>query len=213
MASSGESFRSGARCDGVGWAGLGVCVGEAVVGERVVGVVGELDTATAGLLDDALWMASVMPGERLVVDVSRLTFIDAAGLRVVAAARQRLVAAGRGGLMIRGASGIVRRVFELAGLAVLLHDREPVGSSGGVAADGERWALEVARRRAGLSVADLYVAYFALGGTADLGRLVACLNGDGEALDRHQRDIAVHAVNERLGDVGRTDQLLSYASA
>ena len=82
-----------------------------------------------------------------------------------------------------------------------------------MAADGGRGALELARRDAGLSVADLFVAYFALGGAADHGELVAYLNGDAEALDRHQRDIAVHAVNERLGDVGRTEQLLSYASA
>ena len=71
----------------------------------------------------------------------------------------------------------------------------------------------MARRRAELSVADMFVAYFALGGAADRGQLVAYLDGDTEALDRHQLDIAVHAVNERLGDVGLTDQLLSYASA
>ena len=76
-----------------------------------------------------------------------------------------------------------------------------------------RDAVELARRDAGLSVAELFVAYFALGGAADHGQLAAYLNGDAEALDRHQRDIAVHALNERLGDVGRTDQLLSYVSA
>jgi anti-sigma B factor antagonist len=204
---------SEALCGAAGWAGLSVCVGEAVVGERVVRVVGELDAATAELLDDALWLASVMPADLVIVDVSRLTFMDAAGLRVMVAAHQRLVAGGRGALVIRGASGIVRRVFELTGHTVLLDDQELVDSSWGEAAAGERWALEVARRRAGLPVADLYVAYFALGGTADLSHLVAHLNGDAEALDRHQRDIAVHAVNERLGDVGRTDLLLSYASA
>src|SRR5215213_2907293 len=146
MSSSGEPLMSGAPGGAVGWAGLGVCVGEAVVGERAVRVVGELETATAGLLDDALWLASVMPGARLVVDVSRLTFMDVSGLRVVVAAHRRLVAAGWGGLVIRGASGIVRRVFELTGHTVLLDDRDPVGSSCGVAAHGERWALEVARR-------------------------------------------------------------------
>ncbi len=62
------------------------------------------------------------------------------------------------------------------------------GSSCGVATEGGRDALELARRDAGLSVADLFVAYFALGGAADRGQLVAYLNGDAEALDRHQRD-------------------------
>jgi len=198
----------------VGWAGFGVYVGEGVGGADVVWVVGALDCATAGLLGDGMSLASVMPGDRLVVDVSRLTFMDAAGIGVLAGAHEGLVAGGGGGLVIRGASGIVRRVFELIGLTRWLLDaREPVGSSPSVAADGECWALELARRAAGLSFADLYVAYFALGGAADLGQLVAYLNGDAEALDRHQRDIAVHAVNERLDDVGRTDRLLSYASA
>jgi hypothetical protein len=107
----------------------------------------------------------------------------------------------------------VRRVLELTGLLVLLDDRGPVDSSTGVAAEGGRGALELARRAAGLSVGDLFVAYFALGGAADRGQLAAYLDGDAEALDRHQRDIAVHAVNERLGDGGRTDQLLSCTSA
>lgn len=155
----------------------------------------------------------MMPGDRLVIDVSHLIFMDAAGLWVLVAADERLVAAGRGRLVVQGASGIVRRVFELTGLTVLLDDRGLVGASCGVAAEAGRGELELARRRAGLSVVDLFIAYFALGGAADRGQLVAYLNGDTEVLDRHQRDIAVHAVNERLGDVGRTDQLLSYASA
>jgi stage II sporulation protein AA (anti-sigma F factor antagonist) len=190
-----------------------VYVGEAVDGERVVWVAGELDIATAGLMGDGLSLASVMPGDRLVVDVSRLTFMDVAGLGVLVATHERLVSAGGAGLVVRGASGIVRRLFELTGLSVLLQDRERRGSGSGVAADGGSDALEFARREAGLSVADLFVAYFALGGAADRGQLVAYLNGDAEVLDRHQRDIAVHAVNERLGDVGRTEHLLSYASA
>jgi anti-anti-sigma factor len=212
MSSSGESSISGSPCGAAGWAGFDVYVGKGA-GGAVVWVAGELDIATAGLMGDGLSLASVMRGNRLVVDVSRLIFMDAAGIRVLVAAHECLVAAGGDGLVIRGASGIVRRVFELTGLTVLLDDRKPVGSGCGVAADGGCWPLELARRAAGLSVGDLFVAYFALGGAADRGQLVAYLNGDGDALDRHQRDIAVHAVNERLGDVGRTDQLLSYASA
>jgi anti-sigma B factor antagonist len=213
MSSTGESSKSGSPRGAAGWAGFGVYVSEAVGGNGVVWVAGELDNATAELMGDGLSLASVKPADRLVVDVSRLVFMDAAGVRVLLAAHERLVAAGGGGLVIRGASGIVRRVLELTGLTVLLDDRGPVGSSRGVAAEGGRGALELARRAAGLSVGDLFVEYFALGGAADRGQLVAYLNGDAEALDRHQRDIAVHAVNERLGDVGRTDHLLSYTSA
>jgi anti-sigma B factor antagonist len=213
MSSSGEYSISGAPCGVAVWAGFGVCVGEAVGGGCVVRVAGELDCATAGLMGEALSLASVIPGDRLVVDVSSLTFMGVAGLRVLLAAHDRLVTAGGGGLVVRGASGIVRRVFELTGLSVLLDDGERVSPRCGVAVEGGRDAFELARRDAGLSVADLFVAYFALGGAADRDELVAYLNGDDDALDRHQRDIAVHAVNERLGDVGRTDQLLSYASA
>ncbi len=116
--------------------------------------------------------------------------------------------------MVRGASGIVRRLFELTGFSGLLDDRDPqLRLSCGAAVGGGGDALEFARRDAGLSIADLFVAYFALGGAADHGQLVAYLNGDAELLDRHQRDIAVHAINEHLADVGRTEQLLSYASA
>jgi anti-sigma B factor antagonist len=212
MSSSAQSSKSGSPCGAAGRAGFGVYVSETVGGQGVVWVAGELDSATAGLMGDGLSLASVMPCDRLVVDVSRLVFMDAAGVRVLVAAHERLVAAGGNGLVVRGASGIVRRVLELTGLMVLLDDRGPVGSSSGVAAEGGG-ELELARRAAGLSVGDLFVAYFALGGAADRGQLVAYLNGDAEALDRHQRDIAVHAVNERLGEVGRTDQLLSYTSA
>jgi anti-sigma B factor antagonist len=213
MSSSGEPLMSGAWCGASGWAGFGVCVGEVLRGGGVMRVAGELDTATAGLLGAGLSLAPVMPGDHLVLDVSRLTFMDAAGLKVVVAAHEGRLAAGGGGIVVRGASGIVRRVFELTGLSVLLDDRGPAGDRDAAVADSRHDDLESARRRAGLSVADLFVAYFALGGTAGRGQLLACLNGDAGALDRHQRDIAVHAVNERLGDVGRTDHLLSYASA
>ena len=214
MSSSGEFSRSSAPCGGAGLAGFGVYIDEALGGGCVVRVAGELDCATAGLMGEALLLASEMPGDRLVIDVSRLTFMGVAGLRVLLAADERLVTAGGGGLVVRGASGIVRRLFELTGFFGLLDDRDPqlrLSYSAAIGGGGD--ALELARRDAGLSVADLFVAYFALGGAADHGQLVAYLNGDAEVLDRHQRDIAVHAVNEHLGDVGRTEQLLSYASA
>ena len=112
--------------------------------------------------------------------------------------------------------GIVRRVFELTGLTVLLDDgSRPARVAGGGRRRGSGEA-RVGRHPAGaeLSVADMFVAFFAPGGAADRGQLVAYLDGDTEALDRHQLDThEIHAVNERLGDVGLTDQLLSYASA
>jgi hypothetical protein len=70
----------------------------------------------------------------------------------------------------------------------------------------------VGRRAAGLSVTDLFVAYLALGGTAHLGEMRAFLGGVDDALAGHQQDVAVHAVNERLVELGHRDRLLSYAS-
>ena len=74
-------------------------------------------------------MASMMPGDRLVVDFSRLTFMDAAAPRVVVVAHERRGAAGGAGVAVRGASALVRRVFELTGLQVLLDDREHLAMS------------------------------------------------------------------------------------
>jgi hypothetical protein len=60
----------------------------------------------------------------------------------------------------------------------------------------------VGRRAARLSVTDLFVAYFGLGGTAKLGELRAFLAGMDDVLDGHQQDVAAHAVDERLVELG-----------
>ena len=111
-----------------------------------------------------------------------------------------------------GGVGVVRRVFELCGFSLLLDERVPSGLGGRASAVGGG-EPDAARRRGGLSIAELFVSYVALGGTVDHGALAGYLSGVGAVLDGHQRDIAVHAVNERLGDVGRTDELLAYVSA
>jgi hypothetical protein len=72
--------------------------------------------------------------------------------------------------------------------------------------------LELARQAAGLSITDLFVAYFALGGTAGLSQLAGHLAGDPYALDDHQQQVAIHAVDEYLIDREQTDQLLSPSS-
>jgi anti-sigma B factor antagonist len=188
-----------------------------VDGAMVVWVEGELDLATAPRLDDVLSSVCSTPVERVTVDVSRLTFLSAAGLHVLVAAHNRLLNAGRKGLVVHGASGIARRVFQLTELTGLLGDPEPTPSTSAVPSHGLPQShghdLEIGRRRAGLSVEDLFVSYFALGGTADLGRVNAYLNGnDDDVLDSHQRDVAIHAVNERLVDLGQRDHLLSYSA-
>jgi anti-anti-sigma factor len=167
-------------------------------GVTVVVLTGELDMTVVAQLSDALRTGCPLAEGRLVVDVSGLVFMDLAGLRGLLGAHSRLLGEGRAGIIVRGASGIVRRIFELTGFTSLLGDsaRE----------------LELGRRHADLSLTELFVAYFALGGTADFAGMAAHLRGSAEVLDAHQQDVAVHALNERLADLGCTEHLLSYAA-
>ena len=179
-------------------------------GEMIVEVVGELDLATAPLLDEVLSRDGAVATGHVVVDVSHLTFMGAAGLSVLVDAHYRLLGECQEGLVVRGASGILRRIVELIELGFLLEDTD---SAGAVSCQGlPGLDLEMERRAAGLSVMDLFVAYFALGGTANLGEMGAFLAGMDDVLDGHQHDVAAHAVNERLVELGHRDRLLSYAS-
>jgi hypothetical protein len=125
-------------------------------------------------------------------------------------ADERLRDAGRPGLVVRGAYGSVRQIFEILRVTSLLEvpDPAPPAAPAGRPAPAER--LDRSLRDARMSVTDLYVAYFALGGTAELAEVAAYLAGDAEALDVHQRELAVQAVNERLLDLGHPDRLLSF---
>ena len=177
-------------------------------------VAGELDITATAQMSDALTTGCSLARDRLVVDVSGLAFIDIAGLRVLLSARSRLFGQGRAGIVVRGASGIVRRVFELTGSTSLLEDSPPVSVQGH--SPPRTWGsgreLENGRQYAGLSLKNLFVAYFALGGTADFAEMAAHLEGSAQVLDAHQRDVAAHALNEHLADLGCTDHLLSYAA-
>jgi anti-anti-sigma factor len=177
-------------------------------------IVGEFDMAAAAEVSEVLSTVMSPTLGRVEVDLSDVTFMDAAGLQMLVTIDNRLAGDGRPGLAVRGASGIVRRIFELTRTTSLLDDREPTVVTSGVlpAASRQARSLDVARREAGLSVTDLFVAYFALGGTADYGQLVAHLGGDTHALNTHEQDVAIHALNERLIDCGRRDRLLSYTS-
>jgi hypothetical protein len=69
--------------------------------------------------------------------------------------------------------------------------------------DDQRRRLAECFERAGLTLEELWMRYFALGGNVGLMELDAYLNGV-MALPRVQRDMAAHAVNERLDElVGR----------
>lgn len=194
-------------------AGLRFQVGEAY-GLTVLFMAGEVDVTATEQLEDALTTGCSLAGDRLVVDVSGLAFMDLAGLRILLRAHSRLLGQGRAGITVRGASGAVRRIFELAGFTSLLGDWPPAAVPGYVLPRAGEWGweLETGRQRADLSVLELFVAYFALGGTADLNGMAAHLSGSAAALDAHQRDVAAQALNERLADLGCTEHLLSYAA-
>jgi anti-sigma B factor antagonist len=57
----------------------------------------------------------------VVVDLSRLTFVDSTGVSVLLSARRTLLDVG-GNLTIHGATGLVRRVFAVAELDDVLDD-------------------------------------------------------------------------------------------
>jgi anti-anti-sigma factor len=92
-------------------------------GVRVVRVDGELDIATAPKLANTL-LRRRAPGERLVLDLSALRFMDSTGLRVLLRAR---LAADEGGweLSLRAVPAPIARLFSLAGVIDALPIEEP----------------------------------------------------------------------------------------
>lgn len=62
-------------------------------------------------------------------------------------------------------------------------------------------ALERARRDSGLSLRDLWLRYFALGGPADPMALEAILHGAVDPTD-FEYDQVAHALNERFTELG-----------
>ena len=179
------------------WSGFSVCLAEED-GVAVVRASGELDLGTREHMRYALSLACAS-GTPVTVDLSELTFIDAGGLGILIEAHNHLVSIGRLGLLVRGTSAWVRRVFEITDLTLLLEGRP-----------GRE--LELARRAAAMSVTELFLAYFALGGTADMAHIRAHLAGRDGVFDAREQDVVVHAVNERFVELANTDRLLADAS-
>ena len=67
-------------------------------------------------------------------------------------------------------------------------------------------SIEAARRRAGLSVQQLWLDYMSFSGIADLVEVEAYLHGL-MPLPAYQEDKLAHAVNERLDDLYRAARL------
>lgn len=81
----------------------------------VVALSGEADILTAPQIRHALF-AVVARQATVVVDMSRLTFIDSTALGVLVVARKRFALAG-GGARLAGLRPPVRRVFDITGLS------------------------------------------------------------------------------------------------
>ena len=81
---------------------------------------GELDPATAPKLDEEIdRLLSKGPVERLVLDLSGLTFLDSSGLRVFVTARESLSARG-GELALRDPSANTLRLLDVTGLGEII---------------------------------------------------------------------------------------------
>jgi hypothetical protein len=70
-------------------------------------------------------------------------------------------------------------------------------------------ALDVARRRLNLSIADLWLEYFALGGQAGVDGLAAYLRNERDFSDT-EHNIVAHAMNERFHDGGLNHPLAYF---
>lgn len=83
----------------------------------VVSVYGELDMASAPMLEKQIKRLQWADAAEIVVDMSGLHFIDSTGLQVLVRAHRR---AGKGQLTMLRGSRNVHRVFELTGLDAVL---------------------------------------------------------------------------------------------
>jgi anti-sigma B factor antagonist len=71
-----------------------------------------MDIASSEMLDSALRSLVQRSHGRIIVDLSRVTFMDSAGLRALVRARERMDVSGRW-LVTRGATGQPRRLLDI----------------------------------------------------------------------------------------------------
>jgi anti-sigma B factor antagonist len=88
---------------------------ETVDGTTVVRLAGELDLYNASEVRDALATAAENKPQRIVVDLSRVEFIDSTALGVLIEARTRLE--NRRAFLLAGPGLETRRALEVSGLA------------------------------------------------------------------------------------------------
>ena len=86
-------------------------------GQTVAHITGEIDIATCERLRDAI-EPHLGPGQRVVLDLSGVSFMDSSCLKVLVQARTTLTADG-GSMILRNPSDAARRVLTATGLAEL----------------------------------------------------------------------------------------------
>ncbi|WP_369217109.1 STAS domain-containing protein [Streptomyces flavofungini] len=86
---------------------------------RVVLLGGEIDHDTAGAVRESILRTAGAGAQRVVADLSSVTFLDSSGINVFLAAGQ-LISDGGGWLRIAGAQTPVRRVIEMIGLNLVI---------------------------------------------------------------------------------------------
>ena len=89
-------------------------------GATVIHVTGEIDMATAERLRDAI-EPHLGPEQTIVLDLSRVAFMDSACLSVLVQARGRLTADG-GSLVLRNPSDAARRILTVIRAEGLIED-------------------------------------------------------------------------------------------
>lgn len=92
-------------------------------GVTVLTVEGRIDVASAPPLDAAL---EELKGNRVLLDLSGLTFVDSSGVRLLAVHSRRMRQAG-GALLVRCPSPPVRHVMTLTGIDTL-HEPRTTGA-------------------------------------------------------------------------------------
>ena len=81
---------------------------------------GELDLTNAGTFTAELQRSERTEAETVIVDMSRLEFIDSTGVAVLVAAWRRAEADGRSLMIVPSSAASVRRVLDLTGLTARL---------------------------------------------------------------------------------------------
>jgi anti-sigma B factor antagonist len=88
--------------------------------QLVLSISGELDLATAPLLQEHLLEAAQANVSEVVVDLKHSTYMDSVGLGVLVSAHKRLATSG-GELIIRSSPSRSLNLFEAAGLSSYLN--------------------------------------------------------------------------------------------